>query len=104
MENERQNCRRFLLRSEHLTWKEKPVVNLFKIQNDLIADRTSEAWYRIPDNGPYFRYRWQYGTGPDGNFSYIEGEHRNQAVCKEQPSLTMAWGLEVDGWDDRDER
>lgn len=79
-------------------------MRLFNIQNDLIADRTSDAWYRIPDNGPYFHYRWQYGTGPDGEFSYVIGEHRGQAVCKEEPSLTMAWGLEVDGWDDRHER
>ncbi len=29
-------------------------MDLFKIQNDLIADRTAEAWYRIGIAGPDF--------------------------------------------------
>lgn len=79
-------------------------MNLFKIQNELIADRTSDAWYRIPDDGPYFHYRHTWGGGPDGEFSYVIGEHRSQAVCREQPSLTMAWGLDVDDSNGRRER
>lgn len=75
-------------------------MNLYKIQNDLIADRSAEAWYQTKIDGPYFHYRWMYGTGRGGNFSYVESEHRGHAVCREEPSLTMSWGMEVDDRDD----
>lgn len=73
----------------------KLLVNLYKIQNDLIADRTAEAWYRIRPAGPDFHYRWDFGTGPEGSFSHIFGEHSAHAVCREEPSLTMSWGLDI---------
>ena len=71
-------------------------MNLFKIQNDLIADRSADAWYRIRIAGPTFNYRWTYGWNGDGDFSNILGEHESHAVCREEPSLTMSWGL--DSW------
>ena len=71
-------------------------MNLFKIQNDLIADRSADAWYRIRIAGPTFNYRWTYGWNGDGNFSTILGEHESHAVCREEPNLTMSWGL--DNW------
>lgn len=70
-------------------------MDLFKIQHELIADRTAEAWYRINISGPSFHYRWQYGSGPDGRFSYIQDEHYEHAVCREEPSLTMSWGMDI---------
>lgn len=68
-------------------------MNLFKIQNDLVADRSADAWYRIRIAGPTFNYRWTYGWNGDGDFSNILGEHESHAVCREEPSLTMSWGL-----------
>lgn len=65
-------------------------MDLYKIQHELIADRTS-AWYRIVIAGPDFQYRWQYGS----ESSYIIGEHHARAVCREEPSLTVSWGMEV---------
>ncbi|RNL62696.1 hypothetical protein EFK50_13165 [Nocardioides marmoriginsengisoli] len=79
-------------------------MNLFTIQNDLIADRTADAWYRVPSDGPNFHYRWQWGTGRDGGFSYVMGEHREQAVCRDEPSLTISWGLDVDDATDPNDR
>ncbi|MBB2987603.1 hypothetical protein [Terracoccus luteus] len=76
-------------------------MDLFKIQHELIADRTSGAWYRINIAGPFFHYRWTWGDGPDGGFSHVIGEHRSYAVCREEPSLTMAWGMDIH---DREER
>ena len=70
-------------------------MELFKIQNDLIADRSAEAWFRIRIAGPDFHYRWSYGSGPGGEFSNIMGEHHSHAVCREAPSLTMSWGMDV---------
>lgn len=70
-------------------------MDLFKIQHELIADRTAEAWYRNPTAGPDFHYRWSYGSGPEGPFSHIIDEHRDRAVCREEPSLTMSWGMDV---------
>lgn len=70
-------------------------MDLYKIQHELIAGRTSEAWYRIMIAGPDFQYRWQYGSGPSGEFSQIMGEHHSRAVCREEPNLTMSWGMEV---------
>ncbi|MBW9207974.1 hypothetical protein KV097_18705 [Mumia sp. zg.B17] len=70
-------------------------MDLFKIQHELIADRSGEAWYRLGVAGPSFHYRWMYGTGSHGEFSYVAGEHRDHAVCREQPALTMSWGLEA---------
>lgn len=78
-------------------------MNLFKIQNDLIADRTAEAWFRIRIAGPDFHYRWSWGSGPDGEFSNIAGEHYSHAVCREEPSLTMSWGLDVHAHSERNE-
>ena len=76
-------------------------MDLFKIQHRLIADRTADAWYRIKIAGPDFHYRWSYGSGPDGAFSHIMGEHRSHAVCREEPSLTMSWGMDVHDREDR---
>lgn len=70
-------------------------MDLYRIQHELIAHRTSDAWYRIMITGPDFQYRWQYGSGPDGGFSQIMGEHQSRAVCREDPSLTMSWGMDV---------
>lgn len=74
-------------------------MELFKIQNDLIAGRTADAWYRISD-GPTFRYGWEYGAGADGPFSYIYNEHYAHAVSRDEPTLTMSWGLDVDSRED----
>ena len=76
-------------------------MDLFKIQHELIADRSADAWYRISISGPTFHYRWTYGSGPDGAFSHVIGEHSSHAVCREEPSLTMSWGMEVYDRDDR---
>ncbi|WNM25285.1 hypothetical protein [Demequina capsici] len=70
-------------------------MDLFSIQHALIAGRTGEAWYVIPSHGPVFRERWSYGTGPEGGFVEILDEHHSQAVLREDPTLTMAWGLGV---------
>lgn len=70
-------------------------MDLFRIQNDLIADRSADAWYRLRIAGPAFHYRWQFGSASEGPFSYIMGEHTSHAVCREEPSLTMSWGLDV---------
>lgn len=78
-------------------------MNLFKIQHELIADRTADAWYQIRIAGPSFHYRWSYGSGSDGEFSYITSEHHSHAVCREEPSLTMSWGMEVYQREDRRE-
>lgn len=75
----------------------KLLVNLYKIQNDLIADRSAGAWYRIRPAGPDFHYRWNFGTGPEGDFSHVIGEHYGHAVCREEPTLTMSWGMDVHG-------
>ena len=83
--------------------KGKHDVDLFKIQNDLIADLTAEAWYRIGIAGPDFHYRWSSGSGPDGEFSNVMGEHYSAAVCREEPSLTMSWGLDVHARSERQE-
>lgn len=78
-------------------------MDLFRLQHELIADRSAEAWYRIKIAGPSFHYRWQFGSGPDGPFSYVMGEHHSHAVCREEPSLTMSWGMEVrDGQGQKD--
>lgn len=75
-------------------------MDLYSIQNDLIANRSADAWFTPNIAGPTFNYRWQYGTvGPDP-ISYIIGEHTGHAVLREDTSLTVNWGLEVDG-DDR---
>lgn len=66
-------------------------MDLFHIQHELIAGRGSEAWYRLPVAGPQFYYRWQHGSEP----SRIIGEHNDRAVCKEEPNLTLAWGMDV---------
>lgn len=76
-------------------------MNLFKIHHELIANRSEEAWYPIKAAGPSYHYRWTYGSGPAGDYSHVAGEHDNHAVCREEPSLTMSWGMEVH---DRPER
>ena len=48
-------------------------MKLFKIQNELIADSTAAAWYRVSVAGPS-HYR---------------------AVCRAEPCLTMSWGMGV---------
>jgi hypothetical protein len=75
-------------------------VDLYRIQNELIADRAAEAWFTPNIAGPFFHYRWTYGTasGSEG-WSHVIGEHHSHAVLREVPSLTMGWGLEVDGED-----
>jgi hypothetical protein len=78
-------------------------VDLMKIQHELIADRTSDAWYRIQVAGPSFHYRWDYGSGPNGAYSHISDEHRAHAVCREEVSLTMSWGMDVYSREDRNE-
>ncbi|MFI9486971.1 hypothetical protein ACIG47_11320 [Promicromonospora sp. NPDC052451] len=70
-------------------------MKLFDIQHELIANRTSDAWYRIRIAGPSFHYRWDYGWSPEGNFSDVVDEHHSHAVCREEPSLTMSWGMDV---------
>lgn len=70
-------------------------MNLFEIQQELIAGARAEDWYRIPIAGPWFHYRWQFGSGRRGEFSYVIGEHTEHAVCRVEPSLTMSWGLPV---------
>jgi hypothetical protein len=40
---------------------------MFKIQSELIADRSAEGWFRIKIAGPFFRYRWSFGSGRDGD-------------------------------------
>ncbi|MDR1186117.1 MAG: hypothetical protein LBK95_01465 [Bifidobacteriaceae bacterium] len=69
-------------------------MDLYKI-HELIADRTADGWYVLKSQGPLFDYRWTYGSGPDGEFSHIESEHRSRAVCREEPSLTVSWGMDV---------
>lgn len=79
-------------------------MNLYKIQHELIADRPAAAWYKVQSEGTYFRYRWQWGSGPGGEgFSYVIGEHHSYAVCREEPSLTMAWGMPVHSDEERRE-
>lgn len=70
-------------------------MNLFKIQHELISDSTADAWYQTKIAGPYFHYRWTWGTGPEDGFSYVSGEHRGHAVHRNEPSLTMSWGMDV---------
>lgn len=79
-------------------------MDLFHIQNDLIADRSAEAWFNPKVAGPFFHYRWTFGTGASGGFSHVIGEHHSHAVLREEPSLTMGWGLDVDSLEDRRER
>lgn len=74
-------------------------MDLYRIQNELIADRNAEAWFTPNIAGPFFHYRWQYGTAGHDNFSYIIGEHDGHAVLREEPNLTVSWGLEIDGED-----
>lgn len=69
-------------------------MKLFKIQNELIADSTADAWYRISVTGPALHYSWSSGSGPDGEFSHVIGEHRDRAVCRAEPCLTMSWGMD----------
>jgi hypothetical protein len=46
----------------------------------------------------------QWGTtGSDAPFSYIMGEHHSYAVCRQEPSLTMAWGMNVYDREEGDE-
>ena len=54
--------------------------------NGLIADRTSDVWYRIADNGPYFRYRWQYGTGPDGELVALSANTATKPSARKSPT------------------
>jgi hypothetical protein len=70
-------------------------VDLFKIQNELIAGGNAEAWYRVMIDGPTFHYRWSYSSGTDSTVSHIIGEHRGHAVHREEPNLTMSWGMEA---------
>lgn len=77
-------------------------MDLFTIQHELIADRSADAWYRINISGPSYHYRWQYGGGQEAPFSYVIGEHHEHAVCREEPSLTMSWGMGITT-DDQDE-
>ena len=76
-------------------------MNLFRIQNELISDRTADAWYQTRISGPFFHYRWSWGSGPGGDFSDVIGEHHGHAVCREEPSLTVQWGMDVDHDDAR---
>lgn len=78
-------------------------MDLFKIQHELIADRTADGWYRIKIAGPSFHYRHMFGSGPEGPFSYVSSEHYSHAVCREEPNLTMSWGMEVHDREDRKE-
>lgn len=72
-------------------------MDLFTIQNDLIARSTADAWFNPKIPGPTFRYSWQYGySGSDGPVSYITGEHYSHAVHRQHPNLTIAWGLDVE--------
>lgn len=75
-------------------------MNLYKIQSELIAGRSADAWFRIMIAGPSFHYRWNWGT-PD--FHGIMGEHSEQAVCRVEPSLTLSWGMEVHSRANKDE-
>ncbi|MFC0222834.1 hypothetical protein [Nocardioides zeicaulis] len=79
-------------------------MDLYRIQNDLIADRAPEAWFNPKIAGPFFHYRWTFGTGAGGGFSHVIGEHHSHATLREDPSLTMGWGLDVDSLDDRRDR
>lgn len=74
-------------------------MDLYRIQNDLIADRSAEAWFTPNIAGPTFNYRWEYGTSGGDGFSNIIGEHDSHAVLREDVSLTMHWGLEIDSED-----
>lgn len=74
-------------------------MNLYKIQQELIADRSAAAWYKVQTEGTSFHYRWQWSSG--GESSYVIGEHHSYAVCREEPSLTMAWGMDVHSNDER---
>ena len=69
-------------------------MKLFKIHNELIVDSTADAWYRISVARP-FHYQWSFGSGPDGEFSHVVGEHHDRAVCRAEPCLTMSWGMDV---------
>ncbi|GAB3093824.1 hypothetical protein GCM10027054_19210 [Isoptericola nanjingensis] len=82
---------------------QEAAVDLFKIQHELIADRTADAWYRIRIAGPSFHYRWDFGSGPSGAFSNISDEHHSHAVCREEPNLTMSWGMNVYSREERNE-
>ena len=77
------------------TITEGTVMDLRHIQHELIAGRTGEAWYMLHTAGPSFHYRWQWGSE-----TKVIGEHYSHAVCREEPSLTMSWGMDVNP-DDR---
>lgn len=77
-------------------------MDLYRIQNELIADRTTEAWYQTHVSGPFYHYRWSWGWGGEGEFSHMTGEHNGHAVCREEPNLTMSWGMDVDSRDDHE--
>lgn len=78
-------------------------MNLYKIQHELIADLTGDGWYKVPGDGTSFHYRWQYGSNGDEPISYIIGEHHSHAVCRDEPSLTLSWGMDVFSSEDRRE-
>lgn len=78
-------------------------MDLFKIQHHLIADRTPDAWFLIQVAGPLFHYRWDYGSRPSGAYSNVIDEHSKHAVCREEVSLTMSWGMEIYNREDRKE-
>ena len=74
----------------------KPV-SLFHLQHELIAGRTAQAWYRIMSAGPAFHLRWSYGSSGDGKaFHELVDGHPETAVCREEPALTVAWGMSSD--------
>lgn len=86
-----------------VTYDLEAYVDLFKIQHELVADRTADAWYRLKVAGPSFHYRWDYGSGPGGAYSNISDEHHSRAVCREEVSLTMSWGMTPYSRDERNE-
>ncbi len=86
-----------------VTYDLEAYVDLFKIQHELVADRTADAWYRLKVAGPSFHYRWDYGSGPGGAYSNISDEHHSRAVCREEVSLTMSWGMTPYSREERNE-
>lgn len=71
-------------------------MDLFTIQNTLIAGSSVDDWFRIGAAGTLFDYQWSFGTGPEGNWSHVIGEHSRHAVYRAEPSLTLSWGMDAD--------
>lgn len=67
-------------------------MNLLDIHT-LIAGSTPDSWYRLREPVPTYRHRFEQDHGLTPTFPAVVREHHQHAVFRDEPSLTMSWGM-----------